>query len=434
MPIVNAKDPGVLQPAVPVRISSPDYAGIAVDTRYIPSSELIAYLGGSAWTVEYYSQILDTGSELTGQSPNLNPVFQQYQLVSGFELKVTTPLATTQDLENNAMTVTGVANVYPMLIPSVGDMFIATIADGQSAVFKVTNVERKSLFKDTAHVIEYTLIDYLTDVRKTDLASKVVKTVKFVRDFLINGQNPLLVESDYLAQDNLKLVYKRIVSRYFKAFVSKEFKALIIPNQTTSCYDPFLTKAVLAVFNTFEAEQIRQIKLLTCQEDDYLSSISIWDVLLNQDLSLLPYTFKKAGVTPTTTFNYDAMLETIRWSGVKYLVYPADAAASTDFSLLGISPRLLGPYSVIDPNYTASITDAPPIAGTPFYVFSEAFYTQQNGQTTLEIQVSNFLQKKKLDLTVINQLALNCGNWTPVQQFYHIPVLLMLIKYGLGGI
>ena len=92
------------------------------------------------------------------------------------------------------MVVTGAANVYPMLIPSVGDMFVATIADGRSAVFKVTNTERKSLFKDTAHVIEYVLVDYLTDERKSDFKSKVIKTVKFVRDFLVNGQNPLLVD------------------------------------------------------------------------------------------------------------------------------------------------------------------------------------------------------------------------------------------------
>ena len=438
MPIVNPKSASVVSPPAPVRISTPDYKTITVDTRYIPNSELIVYMEGSVWTVDYYSQVLDSGNELTGQSPDVNPVFQQYQLVSGFELKVTTPLTANQEQDSNAMVVTGAANVYPMLIPSVGDMFVATIADGRSAVFKVTNTERKSLFKDTAHVIEYVLIDYLTNERKEDFKSKVIKTVKFVRDFLVNGQNPLLVESDYLAQENLKLVYKRIIERYFKAFTSKEFKTLIIPGQSMVCYDPFIVESVLSIFNTFEAEEIRNIKRLNVTEDNYLYAISVWSCLLKQDKSLLKHAFKKTGFVSSRTFTTNAMMESIRYSGVNFIVHPKDAAVSIDYAVLSIEKKPLDTYVCVDNSYEIPTSNVQREITNPsvsdYYIFSEAFYNETENQSSLEVQVWNYLNNKKLDLTVLNTLAINCGNWTPVEQFYNVPVLLLLIKYALGGI
>ena len=437
MPIVNPKVTEIVTPKAPLRISTPDYKTITVDTRYIPNSELIVYMEGSVWTVNYYSQVLDSSNELAGQSPDLNPVFQQYQLITGFELKVTTPLTTNQEQDSNAMVVTGAANVYPMLIPSVGDMFVATIADGRSAVFKVTNSERKSLFKDTAHVIEYVLIDYLTEAREEDFKQKVIKSVTFVRDFLINGQNPLLVESDYLAQDNLKLIYKRILQRYFKAFTSREFKTLIIPSQSMVCYDPFIVETVLSIFNTFEAEEVRSIRRLNVTEDEYLYAINIWSCLLKQDKSLVKHSFKKTGFVLSKTFSSNAMMESIRYSGVNYVLYPKDAASSVDYSTLDIPKKPLDSYILVDGNHTTSSVAQLEIVNpstSDYYLFSEAFYTEAVGQTSLEVQVWNYLNNRKLDLTVLNNLANNCGNWTPLEQFYSIPVLLLLIKYALGGI
>lgn len=436
MAIVNPKNPATVQPIPPLRINKPEYKATIVDTRYIPSTDLITYMEGSIWTVDYYSQVLDVDSQLLGQSTSLNPVFQQYQLISSFELKVTTPLSTSQDVDSNSMIVTGVANVYPVLIPNVGDMFIADIGDGRSGVFRVTVSERKSIFKDTCHVIDYQLIDYLTDERRIDLDTKVIKQVRFIRDFLANGQNPLLVESEYVLQTDLKALLRKICNRYFKVFASNEFKTLIAPSQEARCYDPFLTASLLTILDTFDAEEIRHVKKLNCDGDEYMKAVSVWSALINKDKEMLKYAFKKASLVSAGRFDVNGMAESICHSGIQYVVYPIDPEITIDYDLLGISQKIAAEYHITDrfaPVHTVgTIYDVSNVNVNDSYVFSEAFYNNaQTGQSKLEICVWDYLEDRALDNTVLFSIASNFSTWTPVQQFYYLPVLMILLKYSL---
>lgn len=450
MPIVNPTTEAPPQPKDDVvEIAKPLYRGTVVDTEYIPKSALITNIDGSPWTVDYYSQVLDDDSALNGQQPELDPIYQQYTLIRGMEIKVTTPLSMTQDQATSALTMTGTAHTYPFLIPNAGDMFIADIGDGRTGVFRITNTERKSIFKESTFLIDYVLVDYLTQDRLGDFNSKVVRTLYYVRDFLQYGQNPLVDEQSYDVIKQLKSRYGEVLRTYFRMFTSNEFKTLLLPGQVATVYDHFLMKSVSQIFSTWDAHQVRQCRVLNCDGDDVMKSPTIWDALLEQDKSLMLLAARRIGLVQTYLFSRDAMLEGIHYSGIRYVVYPRDPQVSVDQSYGYIEKPFVDDQLVNVPAQAlrpGDETQESPLGELPWpdvpninlvtiddhYIFSQAFYEQaETGQSKLELSVRDYLNNKALDNRVLLTLANECLTWGGLEKFYYIPILLILVKASL---
>lgn len=449
MPIVNPTSTAapVQAPNTP-RIAAPAYKGVTVDTRYVPSASILKHIEGSSWTVHYYSQILDGDSALAGQNVTLDPLYQQYRLIKGLELKVNSPLTQSQDTEGGSMVVSGAATVYPFLIPNVGDMFLADTGDGREGVFQVTLSERKTIYKDACFGIEYRLVAYSTPERLNDLAAKTIDTLRYVRDFLNHGQNPLLYEEEFLLATELSDAYHSIAGVYFRQFMSREFMTILVPGQQVSVYDHFLTQAVTSFFTTWDAPELRQIRKLNISGDEVMRAPTIWDALRARDKSLVMYSAKKAGLVSTRTFDRDPMLEGIYHSGIQYTVYPKDAEVSIDYALLPRT-KVLADLVLEDPASPYINEPVPPAGDLPYgaaplykmvgvddyYVFSQAFYENAaEGQSKLERAVWDYLDGKAIDSKLLLALCKSYFTWPALERFYFVPVILMLIKASIRGI
>lgn len=449
MPIVNVSPtaPPVATPAKPL-IAAPEYKGVVVDSRYIPTLGITTHIEGSSWLCDFFSQTLDTDNAVNGQNINRNPVYQQYKLIKGLELKVTSPLQQSQDSVGKSMIVSGTANVYPSVIPNEGDMFLADIGDGKEGVFRITSSERKAIYKETIHVIEYQLIDYSTEERRGDLLSKVVETVVFVKDFLKYGQNPLLQINEFNLIVRLKSFYKSIISRYFKLFTSNEYKTLLIPGQDTPVYDHFLTKTIFNYFSTYDTPDIRSIRILNCDGDDIMRCTTIWDAIRERDYSLLKYCVRQVGLVSARSFDMNAMLEGIFFSGVRYVVYPRDPELTVDYQIKYIEKvisdtKLLDAVSsltqlgdLISDNEFEGLTlpNVPAVKKVlidDYYVLSKDFYDRDYEETKmslLEICVTTYLKNKPIDKRVLIHLCNTYQSWGALEQFYYTPLLLILLK------
>jgi hypothetical protein len=446
------KAPPEEKPKEPV-IAEPEYKGVVVDSRYTPNTALMTHVEGSSWTVAYYSQVLDEDNPLAGQNVTMPATIQQYKLVNGFELKVTQPLTTSQDPQSKAMLVTGSANVYPSLIPNKGDMFVADTGDGRAAIFTVMQSERKSMLKDAVFAIEYQLTDYATDIRMGDLNAKVIDKVQFVRDYLTYGKNPLLRMEDYEVVHELRMRWGDITQRYFKSFVSNEFKTLLVPQQgEKAVYDPFLTKAVMSFFTTYDAPDIREVRILNVSGDDFMDAPTIWDALKNRDINLLKFCNSKAGLVFAREFDANPMLNGIYFSGVDYVVYPKDPQFSIDFSRGGRAKTLLSETLKDSPAQIRRLADllgdrnfegltkpdSPPVHNVmkdDYYVFTAAFYNNaSSGQSVLERLVRDFLQGEALNNKALLALCETYHAWGSLERFYYVPILLMLIKTSIREI
>lgn len=450
MPLVQptSSAPPVEKPTV-VEVAAPEYKGVTVDTRVTPLPEIVTYIEGSTWTVEYLSQVLDSDNQVAGLKKGLDAPYQQYLQIKGMELKVTSPLQTTQDSTTNAMLVIGTANVYPFLIPNVGDLFLADIGDGKEGIFQITNVERKSIFKEASHTIEYQLLLYMNADNRALLNTKIVKSVQFVKDFLLHGQDPLLIPETFAAMQSLQEYYEEIVARYFKSFVSSDFRTLILPNQDHVTYDHFLVTAIMACFTPEDYHEVRYVRRLNCDDDLVMKSTTIWDALIEQDRGLIKYCSRLYGAASTKQFEFNPVLDGIYYSGIDYVVYPKDPEINVDYQIVN-RKKELAPFDFKEIDSSLKNVETPdltkltsfsnkslvkPILSDESYVLSSAFYSNKREEMSiLETLVMDYLERKSLDTEALVMLCQSQHTWTNLQKFYFVPILLILVRAAIRNI
>ena len=427
-----------------VRASSADYKSVAVDTRWTPRTNLLVHIEGQAWTVTYYAQVLDRDTQLSGQQLSISPVYQQYTKIVDMEMRVSNPLTSTQDESTKAMTLAGVAITYPFIIPNEGDMFVADVGEGRRGIFRVTNSIKKSIFKEACYEIAYSLDTDAGD-KLLDLEHKAVKTLYFHKDFLSFGQNPLLVPSVHSAVLELSKVYDTLTRQYFKRFFSQEFQTLLVPGQGHTVYDAFLVNFLLAQFSTWDSPEVRKIRRLNVDDDETMRCDSLWRALMEKDAAYLNVAFKRAGLVSTRSFTDSPVMEGIRYTGISYAVYPLDPVLSVDGLLVNPS-KLTGTATLVEASAGAGQLNemvravnlqALPEGGAPSvypvtqddcYVLSAAFYHRTAQQSTLEQLVWTFLDGGALDIEQLVGTAKRFTQWGALEQFYYVPIVMVLIR------
>lgn len=431
------------QPAI--KIAKDTYQSIAVDTRYDPKETILAHVEGSSWTVDYYSQVLARDSGVSGQGLGTDPLYQQYNLIKGMEIKVTTALTHGQDTEKKEETESGTATVYPFVIPNVGDMFIADMLDGRRGIFQVKSSDRLAIFREACHSIDYELVSLGAADRIADLTRKVVKTAYFEKDFIYHGQNPILVGEDYENLQFLRRNYGTLITQYFKRYHSKEFGTLIMPDQFIVTYDGFLVRALFQHLTTWDARELTSLRQLNMDDDQVMSADSVWTVIAERNRSLMPDAFHQVGYVSSRSFSREPVFEGIRYSGIKNVIYPNDPMVRVDNQLTQ-NIKLTGEFEpvrqeMINRKSLASLLNAsapdPTKVGIKdtfedgYYVFSKAFYEDDRtpgAQSALELCVQDYLDDKEISYGRIRELVEASARWDAVNSFYFIPVLIILIK------
>lgn len=459
MPIVNPISEYPQIPTAPaINMVKDSYNAIEVDTQYDPVSNLLVYVEGSSYTVDYYSQVLTKDSALAGEMQGVDPIYQQYIRIRDLELKVNSAITYTQDTTTGSITGTGSATIYAMtVIPNVGDMFIGDMGDGASGIFRITVSERKSIFKNTVYTIEYVLIETSVnqDVflqRIVDIDSKIVDTVIYVKDFLAHGQNPLIHVNEYKVIAELGDHYHSLTGRYFKTFVSNEFKTLLIPGQVLPTYDSFLTTAVVSFFNTINAPEVRNIRLLNVQDDYVMKATSIWDAIRQRDIKLFKYSFKRFGLISAKTFTSNPMLEGIYHSGISLVIYPKDPILDVDYETFYTNKELYSATLINPPSQIRDLSDLISdsqyegltlpnnpllykVLSDDYYVFSEHFYNKdRTSMSILELCLMDYLEDKAPNLDLLLTLCNAAHSWSRLEQIYFHVVLLILIKAAIRSI
>ena len=432
-----------------VRVSTDDYKTAVVDTKWVPRSSILTHIEGSSWVVDYYAQILDTDSNLSGQQYTKNPVYQSYKKIANLELKVKTALNTDQDDANKEMNVTGDAVLYPSIIPNEGDMFVADIGEGKSAVFRVTSSKKNSIFKEACYDIAYVL-DTDNNDKKLDLEQKTTVVYYYHKDYLLNGSNPLILKNEMDTLLNLKKVYDIMLYQYFRRFFSHEFKTLLVPSQLIPTYDSYLTSYVLSMFGTQEAPELAYIRALNMDEDRVAKCDSIWSALKFKDISLLNTAFTKAGLISSLAFSRAPTYNGIRYSGVGAVVYPKNPYVTVDGSYVNSVKTTSSELQASSDAATASNVlvravnlrkldddlgdNLYPVTVDDYYVLSANFYNNTNTQSTLETAVTAYINNNQVDADQLYNTAKNFHTWGSLEQFYYLPIVMTLIRSILKGI
>lgn len=436
--------PNPLKPNIP-SIEPKPYESILVDGKKEPLINLIAYVEGAPWTVNYYSQIVSKHNDLKDLDTGQPDIYQQYNKIIGLELRVTSPLTDSHDTETAITTVTGSAYIYPTLIPNVGDLFVASTGHGGEGIFRLSQVERKSFNKESVFQIEYDLLAFVENDpdRYQQLNNKAIRTYYFNKDRLIQGLNPTVLEPEHNAIQDINHLFSDICQYYFKTFFNQEHSTLILPGQEVKVYDSYLVNYLLKILDTTSAPEIKFIKPLNTEREKYLNQPTIWNVLLERDLADLPYVNSIQGLISVSAFSRDATLNSIRYSRINYLIYPVlpDTTSQSEpivrikeageLGLIDTKSATGTLLSLIEDRYidqNRGYDLIKPILIDEYYVLSKEFYTNQSELSLLEMLVLGYLKYDALDPIKIMALANHYRRWGRLEQFYYLPILLTLMR------
>ena len=403
-----------------------------VDTNYQDASTLITHIEGSQWDVNYYRQLLGEGQEPTGLSLEQNVVAQQYELIIGLEIKVDEPLSSEQVEATGEFVVTGSATLYPTIVPNVGDMLVADIGDGRMGIFQIEGLTRLSIMKQACYRVRYELKGYYNDEIRTNISDKVVKTVYFKKEFLLDGENPFLVESEVQAVEDLNDAYRNLITIYFQEFFSEEYKTFLVPNTDYTVYDMHLTKLLSRILSNEETSGLPHFTTMTCAGDINTRVTTIWDSMLKIDASLLYLVSAKDRLVAAKEFSLQPFFESVAMTGIDKVVYPkfelthhekVQGKSVTDLVDTGAAEDVLAAYGTPDANkiYAPNLDT--------FYVFSKQFYENNTAtMSLLELTTMQYLNGESISVETLRILINDVSEWTPLARFYYIPVLIMLAK------
>ena len=445
-PITNLPTQPQTKPiAVEQKVKSKTYLDSFVDTRYTPSTDLLTNISGAPWVVTYFSQVIDENSVIQGQSLQKMGPYQQYKRINHLEIRVTTTLSVSQDTTTKEMTQNGTAMLFPYLIPNEGDMFVADTGDGNFGIFQVTNSNKKSLFNDSVYEIDYILISIGSQERIDDLITKSVETYTYVKTFLQAGKCPLITQDEFNLTANLKKDFKFLANWYVDHYYNSTQGTIIVPEQDMVSYDPILVYFLKAIISTDDCFNIIKINALNHNDLHATYDSCLLTGLLKKDIRYIKTGWKRAGFSSYTQFNKSAFLFGGYFSNVNYFLNPLDidfddkegpvylykqnslpiTRRTTKITHKTISDKIDN-YLETPYIYLVTIDD--------YYILSEAFYNKLEGKMScLESMLMNYLNDEALDLNLLRQLSDDAMNWSSLEKFYYIPLLLLLLKYTLKG-
>ncbi len=435
-------------PVIPVDY---DYKTVIEDGRYTSHNHLLTYIAGSSWVVTYFQQQLGKDDEPTAQDLNKDPVYQQYIRISDFELKVSSSLSESQDATTKEFEVTGEATIYPPVLPNKGDMFIADIGDGRDAVFAIVSTERLTILKKTCYNISYILVDFAVDARIEDFNRKTVEETHFLKSLLNHGVDPVVVDEDYNRHLSLKDLRGKLMGAYFGRFFQKNVASLAVPGQDWVTFDPFLVKCIKSFMETREHPMLRNMKNYSVELPGRALPLTIWDVLMRFSIDMLPLVNEKLALVDSHYFGTVPQFEGVYYSNINSVVYPVDMGNS-DINSMFIKPAGTPTRDIghqFETTRLASLAMLPaisnigfdnlpsiwPVTKDEFYIFSKAFYHGiAVDQSQLEALVLKALSGEPINQKALYELSTEVDTWGYLEQFYYVPVLMILIKMVLHGL
>lgn len=411
MPLFNLNDSVKPVPVTPPSVTVPEIVDTASYYSTLTTSEnIIGYLDGSPWLSTYYARYLGKDDTVINFNDIVDPTLNQFLKINNFELRLTSELTYTTNPETGTTTVSGEANVYPVIVPMVGDIFVAYISQTEIGIFQVSAFTRKSLYQQSSWTIAFQIIAYSNSFNNNPYYDQyVVNELFFDSTKLGIGNNPLFTKSEVLQLSEKEDITKNLINFYFLNFYDNTTKTFLVPSDSASysnTYDP----SVITFWNSIiDREMYYESGFSSPTEYAVTSSlitqpfVTIFDALLNHSKYTLNIAVKSMQSLSTGYFDVAYSRHTVLVSNLDYIIYPY--------------------YN----NGLADLTFGTSGTNTP-YIFSLAFYNDVSGQTALEQQVTNYLNKQIILFSNLQPIITTVFTDSKINNFYFIPIILALLQ------
>lgn len=361
------------------------------------------YFEGNPWTVTYYSQILGEDDYPSRLDMAKDPSLQNYLKIVDLQLMIPDDEFSFNRDEVMVTSVTGSANVFPGIPVNQYDHFIAKNRDGSTGVWVVTEPpEPITWYNYHGHTIQFELVDFINSSYDIEFKRKTVD----IRYFDIN--NPTCPGSNIKKVDNYAMIreaLKTIVSMLYTQYYDQLTRTLLLidPDTGTRKYDGNAVNFVRE-FLPYEVRGARPvIQQYSTPTGEYQSlHKTIWDVLLDGDLTRMPLITSTVADVSTQEFNSPFIATGIGMVHIDQVVHPGDGDLFN---------------GVIDESELRQY-----VFETPFYVDDEL------NMSDLESTVRKALRNEHYDMEPIYQWVKALPSVSYTQRFYRLLVLLWLLR------
>jgi len=371
---------------------------------------IVHYVDGSKWEVDYFIQIRDLNDEPMLPDVNVPNTTLKYNRINKLILNVQDELTN----DNPNAPITGKAIINSGIVPNYGDAFKVTLLGGREAIFIVNEVSKKIYDVHEVYNISYTLHVFLdTDtVVYNDLIYKTIKEYVYDKDYLADYSSPIILSTDYKKKIELKEEPRKILNYYINTFLNKDLNVLALPTENSVYVDTLLNDFIFRIVNNDQHPDIININRI--EYNNPRLKESVWDVILNRDIDALSYVEQDIGFkyTPTTISNPNT--RNIGYLGIKFIVDMLYGTPALDIEIIE--------NSRYDENHVKLLGD-----DKNGYIFSDSFYNNIISDGILEQALLNYLKGELITDEIITSLIDSYSTWSRMEQFYLIPVLLILI-------
>lgn len=388
--------------------------------KEVPLKNIIQYIKGMKWTVDYFKQVIDVNDTTTAPDVNIPATTQKYHRINKLILTIQSSIQ-----QENLDSITGEAIVNAGFLVNVDDIFLATLTGGREAIFIITEKQIRTYNLHQAYYITFKLFNFCDDNPEVynDLIRKVIKEYVYDKDHLLDFGAPTILQTDYKKKLDLKDKVAELLDYYMTRFVNEQSRVISPPTQGGVYTDQLLSNFLFKIVN--QSDHLVMGKL-TNIDTTYVQNVklSVLDVILKRDLRLLKQCDKRIGFRFNPYGVMDAFNKQSNIHGIHFIV---DKLNQDD---PGVIP------DIVELEYDRDFETYYRPRGVmgDKYIFSEAFYNQDKENCgTLEFCLLEYLEGKIVPLEKLEHLIEQYYAWDTIEQFYLIPILIVLVKDSINN-
>lgn len=433
------------------------YATIATPQDKINPTLLGMFTQGSTWKVTYYRQILGRDEEPMAQSMSQTGVYQQYDKIENFPIRLSSPITHQQNDQDRIFTAEGSGVIMPAFGPNGGDMLIGDAGDGRMGLFTISYMLRNTALKYSTYEVKFTWVCWMNKERQADFDRKTNNVYVFDANGWANGCGPFMTKSQEAVTNSFMARLPEMIETYCDDFLSKSHSTFIVPDQAFPTYDHFVTCFLLQLIGREWSDKMIYVDELNVTNNRLIrESKTIWDALLDRRKSYLTTGVQHVLLGDMRTLKGRPEFRSAAYSGIPFLVIPYEHSTHVDEKYRFEDLAALGfyPYRAGQVRRRATLADAQPAdkgnrpeyqssEGSDVaylnrarikpvncdigYVLSDSFYTNASDQSQLEIVVSQIINHDTIDEKLVANLVEDAYNWTNLDRFYYHPILMFIM-------
>lgn len=350
-------------------------------------------IGGKKWIVDYFIQIRDINTNTNPPDINLPASVQQYNRIDKTVLYVQNAIEQTGD----PGTMIGTAYINIGTVVSQDDVFKAVMLGGRDVILRITSVDKQNYNLHDVYLISFVVFNYIdTDPSiYNNIVLKVNKTYVFNDNFLYDHGAPIILKDEYLKKINLADTIPILCNHYFNKFTNNKYKILGYEKDGNIHHDQYLYEFIRTIIST---DDYSGLPNLTTYDFGRVDNIyNLWDGLLRKSATVIKSTNIHLGFTNSNI-------------------------------TVALAPPVLRELAQFDGLYIiGDVADAT-------YIFSEAWYTMVSSvdMSLFEQSVMTFVNDGYINIDDMNTLIDTVKTRTDEDQYYFIPILILLIKNAIS--